>query len=87
MSPFVTWKDDPSVRHVTGIQWTHAPGYIGATWNPLIGCAVRSPGCTPNCYAMKLAGNRLRHNPRYAGTTTMTKAGSTGIPNSWSALP
>ena len=30
------------------IEWTEA------TWNPVAGCAVISPGCT-NCYAMRLA--------------------------------
>ena len=27
------------VRHETGVQWTHVPGYIGATWNPTTGCS------------------------------------------------
>ena len=31
-----------------GIEWTDA------TWNPVAGCSVVSPGCT-NCYAMRLA--------------------------------
>lgn len=31
------------------IEWTDA------TWNPIVGCSVVSPGCT-NCYAMKMAG-------------------------------
>lgn len=35
----------------THIEWT------AATWNPVV-----SPGCT-NCYAMRLAGTRLRDNP------------------------
>ncbi len=30
------------------IEWTDA------TWNPLVGCAMVSPGCT-NCYAMRMA--------------------------------
>jgi len=37
----------------TSIEWTDA------TWNVVNGCSVISPGCT-NCYAMKLAGTRLR---------------------------
>lgn len=56
----------------TGIQWTDA------TWNPIAGCSLVSPGCT-NCYAMKMAarieamsGIRDTH---YAGTTMPTKAG------------
>lgn len=52
----------------THIEWTDA------TWNPVTGCSVVSPGCT-NCYAMKLAGTRLRHHPSRQGLTTPTKAG------------
>lgn len=61
-------------KHKTAIEWTHVPGYIGATWNPLLGCKVVAPGCA-NCYAMRLAGTRLKHLPRYAGLTRPTKAG------------
>lgn len=50
------------------IEWTDA------TWNPITGCSVVSPGCT-NCYAMRLAGTRLQHHPSRAGLTTDTKAG------------
>lgn len=50
------------------IEWTDA------TWNPITGCSVVSPGCT-NCYAMKLAGTRLKHHPSRAGLTRETKAG------------
>src|SRR5439155_1948228 len=32
----------------TSIEWTDA------TWNPVAGCSVISPGCT-NCYAMRMA--------------------------------
>jgi protein gp37 len=52
----------------SGIEWTDA------TWNACGGCDIDSPGCT-HCYAMKLAGTRLRHMPLYAGITTQTKAG------------
>lgn len=52
----------------TQIEWTDA------TWNPITGCSVVSPGCT-NCYAMKLAGTRLKHHPSRAGLTVDTKAG------------
>ena len=48
------------------IEWTDA------TWNPLAGCSVTSPGCT-NCYAMRTAGVRLRNHQKYAGTTKMVK--------------
>lgn len=50
------------------IEWTDA------TWNPVTGCSVVSPGCT-NCYAMRLAGTRLQHHPSRAGLTRYTKAG------------
>lgn len=52
----------------TSIEWTDA------TWNPITGCSIVSPGCT-NCYAMKLAGTRLRHHPSRAGLTHGSKAG------------
>lgn len=52
----------------SSIEWTHA------TWNPITGCSVVSPGCT-NCYAMKLAGTRLRDQTRYKGLTVDSKAG------------
>lgn len=44
------------------IEWTDA------TWQPITGCSVVSPGCT-NCYAMKLAGTRLKHHPSRTGLT------------------
>jgi protein gp37 len=46
----------------TKIEWTEA------TWNPITGCSVTSPGCT-NCYAMQLAGTRLAHHPSREGLT------------------
>ena len=45
----------------TGIEWTDA------TWNPLSGCSIVSPGCT-NCYAMKLA-HRYTGTALYKGLT------------------
>lgn len=50
------------------IEWTDA------TWNPITGCSVVSPGCT-NCYAMRLAGTRFAHLPSRAGLTDDSKAG------------
>jgi protein gp37 len=50
------------------IEWTDA------TWNPITGCSVVSPGCA-NCYAMTLAGTRLKHHPSRAGLTQASKAG------------
>lgn len=52
----------------TKIEWTDA------TWNVVNGCSVVSPGCT-NCYAMRLAGTRLRNHPSRAGLTVDSKAG------------
>jgi protein gp37 len=52
----------------TSIEWTDA------TWNPITGCSIVSPGCT-NCYAMKLAGTRLKHTPSRKGLTVDSKAG------------
>lgn len=48
------------------IEWTEA------TWNPVGGCTILSPGCT-NCYAMRLA-RRLEAmgQKKYAGTTRVT---------------
>jgi protein gp37 len=45
------------------IEWTDA------TWNPIAGCTMISPGCT-NCYAMRMAA-RLQSMglQSYAGTT------------------
>lgn len=51
------------------IEWTEA------TWNPIVGCSVTSPGCA-NCYAMPMAARLeamgLAH---YKGTTQSSKAG------------
>jgi protein gp37 len=52
----------------TKIEWSDA------TWNPITGCEVLSPGCK-NCYAMKLAGTRLKHHPSRAGLTHESAAG------------
>lgn len=51
------------------IEWTEA------TWNPLAGCAVLTPGCT-NCYAMKMAARlEAMGQELYAGLTKPSKAG------------
>jgi len=68
---------------MTTIEWTEA------TWNPIVGCSIVSPGCT-NCYAMKMAA-RLEAMAKakldaskpgdeialahYLGTTKASKAG------------
>jgi len=51
----------------TKIEWTDA------TWNPITGCSIVSPGCT-NCYAMRLAGTRMKHHPTRIGLTVDSKA-------------
>jgi protein gp37 len=63
----------------SNIEWTEA------TWNPVVGCSILSPGCT-HCYAMGMAarieaisleareterceGKKKPHAPQYDGTT------------------
>jgi protein gp37 len=50
----------------SNIEWTEA------TWNPVAGCTVLSPGCT-NCYAMRMA-RRLdaMGQSKYSGTTRVS---------------
>ncbi len=47
---------------LSDIEWTDA------TWNPVAGCLMVSPGCT-NCYAMRMAARlqSMKH-PSYVGT-------------------
>lgn len=52
--------------HPTDIEWTDA------TWNPIGGCSIKSPGCI-NCYAQEIAGTRLTGHPLYAGVTDAVK--------------
>ena len=73
----------------SSIEWTEA------TWNPVVGCTIISPGCT-NCYAMRMA-RRLEamNQPKYAGTTRISGGrpkwngvvrldeGSVTLPMSW----
>ncbi|WP_428555729.1 DUF5131 family protein [Reyranella sp.] len=60
------------------IEWTEA------TWNPVAGCTVLSPGCT-NCYAMRLAGAACRRSapeePSRAGrgTSCLTRNGASTL--------
>ncbi|MFG1465219.1 phage Gp37/Gp68 family protein [Xanthobacter sp. DSM 24535] len=46
------------------IEWTDA------TWNPIVGCSLESPGCT-NCYAMSMARRieLMQSTSHYVGTT------------------
>jgi protein gp37 len=71
------------------IEWTEA------TWNPVAGCSVVSPGCT-NCYAMRLAsrlgamGQRKYANltrisggrPKWNGSINFD-IGALSLPKSW----
>lgn len=51
----------------SGIEWTDA------TWNPVAGCSLVSPGCT-NCYAMKQAQRCASMGlAKYAGLTQVVK--------------
>lgn len=77
----------------SSIEWTRGEdGTAGATWNPIVGCSIVSPGCT-NCYAMKMAArieamHEGTHRPHvlagggpaprshYEGTTADSKAGA-----------
>lgn len=48
---------------LSDIEWTDA------TWNPVSGCTIVSPGCT-NCYAMRMAARlEAMGHPTYQGTT------------------
>jgi protein gp37 len=63
----------------SNIEWTDA------TWNPIVGCSIVSPGCT-NCYAMKMAariqkmnrtgGSNSKYVNHYDGTTKSVKGSS-----------
>lgn len=47
----------------SSIEWTEA------TWNPVAGCTIISPGCT-NCYAMRMAARlEAMGTAKYAGLT------------------
>jgi protein gp37 len=48
---------------LSDIEWTDA------TWNPIAGCSMVSPGCT-NCYAMRMAARlQSMDHASYLGTT------------------
>lgn len=50
----------------TSIEWTDA------TWNPVAGCTILSPGCT-NCYAMRMAARlEAMGTEKYRGLTRKT---------------
>lgn len=53
---------DKNRKHGTAIEWTHANGYKGETWNPVVGCSKVSTGCR-ECYAEQV--HRLRLNGKH----------------------
>lgn len=53
------------------IEWTDA------TWNPIVGCSIVSPGCT-NCYAMQMA-YRIEAMSGAAGTKTHYRGTTTKV--------
>lgn len=58
----------------TKIEWTRAPGYIPATWNPLRGCTRVSEGCR-NCYAERMAARLSGPGRPYDGLVRSTPDG------------
>jgi protein gp37 len=55
----------------TKIEWTrNQDGSKGETWNPIVGCSIKSPDCI-NCYAMKDAWRKgfNPNTPQYHGLT------------------
>lgn len=63
MTPFRPTAERKPRMAETTIEWTDA------TWNPVAGCAVITPGCT-NCYAMRMAARLDAMGvPKYKGLT------------------
>src|ERR1700732_3286598 len=57
----------------TSIEWTDA------TWNPVAGCTVLSPGCT-NCYAMRMAARlEAMGQEKYLGLTRRSGGRAGGV--------
>ncbi|MFX8805397.1 DUF5131 family protein, partial [Acinetobacter baumannii] len=50
----------------TKIEWAEH------VWNPVVGCSIRSPGCT-NCYAMGQAARIERMKPEWDHYRALTK--------------
>lgn len=52
------------------IEWTDA------SWNPIVGCSIVSPGCI-NCYAMRMAARigKMTLSSHYSGLTKPSKGG------------
>lgn len=64
--PGTVWEKAPEEEALMAdstIEWTDA------TWNPVAGCTVLSPGCT-NCYAMRMAARlAAMGQEKYRGLT------------------
>ncbi|QCP84311.1 phage Gp37/Gp68 family protein [Cereibacter sphaeroides] len=56
------------MAETSAIEWTDA------TWNPITGCTLASPGCQ-HCYAADLAATRLSSHPSRKGLTRRNSAG------------
>ena len=57
---------ESAIMTETSIEWTDA------TWNPVAGCSIISPGCT-NCYAMRMAARlEAMGTQKYFGLTRKT---------------
>ena len=66
----------------TKIRWSHRPGYVGRTWNPMSGCTKVSPGCK-HCYAMRIA-EKFSGGPSFpVGFTPVLKPNKLDDPAKW----
>ena len=54
------------------IEWTEA------TWNPIVGCSVVSPGCA-DCYAARVAGRIEKAMPKTTDTEGVMNAVADGL--------
>ncbi len=68
----------------TDIEWTHIPGHIGETWNPVTGCTKISPGCA-NCYAETMLMRFHRSGPFLPGNEIQLHQDRFSIPLKWKA--
>jgi protein gp37 len=68
------YREAQEMAQRTNIEWTSTvmpdgTTLPGATWNPIAGCSILSPGCT-HCYAMRMAARLEGMGQRkYQGTT------------------
>jgi hypothetical protein len=66
-------------KHETKIDWTHIPGYTGATWNPFTG-----NGDKPIIKAGKKAAGDLLDGKRHKG---VIKDWAEGLSRKWRNKP